>query len=51
MFADIAKAGEVIFREGDSAEELFVVKSGKIEIRLGNRLLDTHCKIPVLVHR
>jgi Cyclic nucleotide-binding domain len=35
------KAGEIIFREGDPAEELFVVKSGKIEIRLGNRLLDT----------
>jgi CRP/FNR family transcriptional regulator, cyclic AMP receptor protein len=35
------KAGEVIFREGDPAEELFVVKSGKIEIRLGNRVLDT----------
>jgi CRP-like cAMP-binding protein len=35
------KAGEVIFREGDPAEELFVVKSGTVEIRLGNRLLDT----------
>ncbi len=35
------KAGEVIFREGDPAEELFVVKSGKIEIRPGNRLVDT----------
>jgi CRP/FNR family transcriptional regulator, cyclic AMP receptor protein len=34
-------AGEVIFREGDPAKELFIVKSGKIEIRLGNRLLDT----------
>lgn len=33
------KAGEVIFREGDPAEELFVVKSGVVEIRLGNRLL------------
>jgi CRP/FNR family transcriptional regulator, cyclic AMP receptor protein len=31
----------VIFREGDPAEELFVVHSGKVEIRLGNRLLDT----------
>jgi CRP-like cAMP-binding protein len=35
------KAGEVIFREGDAAEEMFVVKSGTVEIRLGNRLLDT----------
>jgi CRP/FNR family transcriptional regulator, cyclic AMP receptor protein len=35
------KAGEVIFREGDPAEELFIIKSGKVEIRLGNRLLDT----------
>jgi CRP/FNR family transcriptional regulator, cyclic AMP receptor protein len=35
------KAGEVIFRERDPAEELFIVKSGKIEIRLGNRLLET----------
>jgi len=35
------KAGDVIFKEGDPAEELFVVKSGTVEIRLGNRLLDT----------
>lgn len=35
------KAGEVIFREGDPAEELFIIKSGTVEIRLGNRLLDT----------
>lgn len=35
------KAGEIIFSEGDPAEELFVVKSGVVEIRLGNRLLDT----------
>ncbi len=35
------KAGEVIFREGDPADELFIVKTGKVEIRLGNRLLDT----------
>jgi CRP/FNR family transcriptional regulator, cyclic AMP receptor protein len=35
------KAGEVIFREGDPAEELFVVKTGAVEIRLGNRLLET----------
>ena len=35
------KAGDVIFREGDPAEELFVIKSGKVGIHLGNRLLDT----------
>lgn len=35
------KAGEIIFSEGDAAEEMFVVKSGTVEIRLGNRLLDT----------
>jgi CRP/FNR family transcriptional regulator, cyclic AMP receptor protein len=35
------KAGEVIFREGDPAEELFIVKAGKVEIRLGNRLIDS----------
>ena len=34
-------AGDVIFREGDPAEELFIVKSGKVEVRLGNRVLDT----------
>ena len=26
------KAGEIILREGDPAEELYVVKSGKVEI-------------------
>ena len=35
------KAGEIIFRQGDPAEELYIVKSGKVEIKLGNRLLDT----------
>ena len=35
------KAGDVIFSAGDAAEELLVVKSGTVEIRLGNRLLDT----------
>jgi CRP/FNR family transcriptional regulator, cyclic AMP receptor protein len=35
------KAGDVIFRKGDPAKELYIVKSGKVEIRLGNRLLDT----------
>src|SRR5262244_736338 len=35
------KAGEVIFREGDPAHELFIVQSGESEIRLGNRVLET----------
>ena len=35
------KAGDIIFREGDPAAELLVVKSGTVEIRIGNRLLDT----------
>jgi CRP/FNR family cyclic AMP-dependent transcriptional regulator len=35
------KAGEVIFREGDAASEFFVIQSGKVDIRLGNRLLGT----------
>lgn len=35
------KAADIIFRQADPAEELYVVKSGKVDIRLGNRLLDT----------
>jgi CRP/FNR family transcriptional regulator, cyclic AMP receptor protein len=35
------KAGDAIFREGDAAEEMYVVKAGTVEIRLGNRLLAT----------
>jgi len=35
------KAGDVIFREGDPARELFIIQSGEIEIRLGNRVLET----------
>ena len=35
------KAGDVIFQQGDAAEELYVVQSGTVEIRLGNRVLDT----------
>ena len=35
------KAGDIIFRQGDPAEELFVIKSGQVEIRLGNRVLHT----------
>jgi CRP-like cAMP-binding protein len=35
------KAGETIFKEGDAAEELYVIQSGEVEIHLGNRLLNT----------
>ena len=35
------KPGETIFKEGDSAKELYVIQSGQVEIQLGNRLLDT----------
>jgi CRP/FNR family transcriptional regulator, cyclic AMP receptor protein len=33
------KAGGIIFREGDEAHELFVIKSGRVRIQLGNRTL------------
>jgi CRP-like cAMP-binding protein len=33
------KAGGIIFREGDEATELFVIKSGKVRIQLDNRTL------------
>jgi hypothetical protein len=35
------KAGEVIFKQGDPASEFYVIQSGKVDIRLGNRLLGT----------
>ena len=35
------KAGDVIFKQGDAGQELFFIKSGKVEIRIGNRVLDT----------
>jgi CRP-like cAMP-binding protein len=35
------KAGDVIFKEGDPAQELFIIQSGAVEIRLGNRILET----------
>ena len=35
------KAGDVIFRQGDPAQELFIIQSGEVEIRLGNRVIET----------
>ena len=34
-----ARAGEVIFKEGDEAHQLFVIKSGEVIIQSGNRKL------------
>ena len=33
------KAGSVIFREGEEANELFVIKSGQVRIQVGNRTI------------
>jgi CRP/FNR family transcriptional regulator, cyclic AMP receptor protein len=33
------KAGSTIFREGDEAHELFVVKNGQVRIQTGNRTI------------
>jgi CRP/FNR family cyclic AMP-dependent transcriptional regulator len=35
----IVKAGGTIFREGEPAQELFVIKSGDVRIQLGNRTI------------
>jgi CRP/FNR family cyclic AMP-dependent transcriptional regulator len=35
------KAGETIFRAGDPADEAFVVQSGTVEIRVGDRVVET----------
>ena len=33
------KAGSVIFREGEAADQLFVIKSGEVRIQIGNRTI------------
>lgn len=35
----LVTAGSIIFREGDEANEFFVIKSGQVRIQLGNRTL------------
>ncbi len=35
--ARFAKAGDIIFREGDEARELFIIKRGQVRIQIGNR--------------
>jgi CRP-like cAMP-binding protein len=35
------KAGDVIFNQGERARELFIIQNGTVEIRLGNRVLET----------
>jgi CRP/FNR family cyclic AMP-dependent transcriptional regulator len=37
--AQTIKAGGTIFREGDEAQELFVIKSGQVRIQIGNRTI------------
>jgi CRP/FNR family cyclic AMP-dependent transcriptional regulator len=38
--ARTVKAGDVIFREGDAASEMYVIKTGTVEIRVGSRVLE-----------
>ncbi len=35
------RAGDVVFREGDVGDRMFVVKEGEVEVRVGDRLVDT----------
>lgn len=35
------KAGETIFKVGDAGGEFFVIRSGTVSVRLGNRTLQT----------
>jgi CRP/FNR family transcriptional regulator, cyclic AMP receptor protein len=37
--AQLVKAGDVIFREGDEARELFVITRGQVPIQIGNRTI------------
>jgi CRP-like cAMP-binding protein len=35
-------AGQTIFSEGDAGEVMYVVKEGEVEIRRGERVIETH---------
>ena len=35
------KPGETIFKEGETAKELYVIQRGQVDIQMGNRLLAT----------
>jgi CRP/FNR family transcriptional regulator, cyclic AMP receptor protein len=35
----IVRAGDVVFREGEKADQLFVIKSGHVRIQVGNRTM------------
>lgn len=35
------KAGEVIFEEGDEGTEFFVIRSGRVTVRIGNRAIQS----------
>jgi CRP/FNR family transcriptional regulator, cyclic AMP receptor protein len=35
------KTGDIIFKRGDAAQNLFIIQSGKVESRLGNRVVET----------
>ena len=37
--AQRVKAGSIIFREGDEAYQLYVIKSGQVRIQIGNRTI------------
>lgn len=37
--AQFFKAGSIIFREGDDAHELFVIRKGEVRIQIGNRTI------------
>mgnify|MGYP000589594026 CR=1 FL=1 len=33
------KAGDIVFRDGDKGTEFYVIRSGRVSVRLGNRTL------------